>query len=172
MFPCTNFLKKTTVIFFQTSVALDKWWPMVFLPALGKTVLFLSVRPTNNIMDESSKFELEQRVRLYQFYVDCYIKGIAFFLAITAALLKFAMDSKPYRTVFAVAAIICTLSILIPLIFGMVDERKMARDFRRLAEATKTTPTSTAPLRMLAIATAYFWLIVFGGWIYILCRMP
>jgi hypothetical protein len=123
-------------------------------------------------MDESDKFELEQRLRLYQFYIDCYIKGIAFFLAITAALLKFAVDAKSYRTVFAVAAIMCTVAVLIPLVFGLIDERKIARDFRRLAETTQTKPISTAPLLMLSIATAYFWLIVFGGWIYILCWMP
>ena len=123
-------------------------------------------------MDESSKFELEQRVRLYQFYIDCYTKGIAFFLSIMTALLKFAVDSKLYRPVFARAAIISTLAILIPLLFSIAQQRKIAQDFRRLAKATKTTPISAAPLLMLSIVTACFWLIVLGGWIYILCWMP
>jgi hypothetical protein len=123
-------------------------------------------------MDESAKLELEHRVRLYQFYIDCYIKGMAFFLGITAALLKFAVDSIPYRNIFAVAAIGCTLTILIPLIFGMVDERRIARDFKRLAELTKTAPISTAPLLMLSVAVATFWVIILGGWIYVIRWMP
>lgn len=108
-------------------------------------------------------------MRLYQFYIDCYIKGIAFFLGITAALLKFALDSDSagHRTIFALAAITCTVAILIPLVFGIVDESRMAADFRRLAEATKTRPISTVPLRVLSITTGCFWIIVFSGWIYI-----
>lgn len=74
----------------------------VFIPviSLDRNSQVCLHRPYDNSMDEPSKFELVQRVRLYQFYIDCYIKGIAFFLAITAALLKFAMDDKSNRTVF------------------------------------------------------------------------
>jgi len=57
-------------------------------------------------MDETAKIELEHRVKLYQFYLGCYIKGIAFFLAITAALLKFALDSTKHSRIFSWAGIL------------------------------------------------------------------
>jgi hypothetical protein len=122
-------------------------------------------------MNEAARLELDHRVRLYQFYIDCYIKGAATFLAIMAALLKFAVDAGTYRSVFSVAALVCCAAILIPLSFGVFDERRMSRDFIRLAAATGTVAISTAPLRMLSAAVAVFWLIVACGWFYILVWM-
>src|SRR5688572_8270838 len=122
-------------------------------------------------MDESAKTELEHHVRLYQFHVDCYIKGIAFFLAITAALLKIAVDSQTFRVPFAIGALLCTVAISLPIVFGFTHEKRLVEEFQRLAVATKTRPLSTAPLRMLARTAAFFWFIVAGGWIYILFRL-
>lgn len=120
------------------------------------------------MIDESAKIELEHRVALYQFHLGSYIKGVAFFLAITGALLKFGLDSELYRAVFSWAGLMCNFAILIPLIFSFVHERHIARDFDRLAIATKTATISTNPLRMLAIATTVFWLILSAGWIYVI----
>jgi hypothetical protein len=119
-------------------------------------------------MNESSKIELDRRVRLYQFYVDCFIKGIGIFLGITAALLKFALDSTTHRTLFSRAGLSCSLVILIPLVFGFVEQRWIAADLSRLAGETHTSIISTAPLLMLCFTTLSFWLIICGGWIYIL----
>jgi hypothetical protein len=119
-------------------------------------------------MKESDKIELEHRVNLYQFYIDQYTKGIAFFLAITGALLKFAIDSKNYRTIFSAIGILCSLAVLIPLLFGFNHESSMSKDFGRLAQNTGTKKISTTPLKMLAIATAIFWIIVFLGWLYLM----
>ena len=119
-------------------------------------------------MNESAKLELEQRVRLYEFHVGAYIKGIAFYLAITGVLLKFAVDTVQYRTVFAAAGLLCSFAILIPLMFGLRHERVMRRRFVELAEATGTNPISTSPLLMLSVATASFWMIVSAGWVYVL----
>lgn len=118
-------------------------------------------------MDESAKFELELRFKLYELYVNSFIKGIALFLAINGALLKFALDSVRYRSVFSLAAIFSFLVIVIPGVFALFHERVLSRDFARLASATNTSPISTVPLRMLAIATWIFWLCFFLGWIYI-----
>ena len=122
-------------------------------------------------MNEEAKVELEHRVSLYQFYIGTYTKGIAFFLAITGALLKFALDSAEYRVIFAAAGLICSASILIPLGYGAHHERQIARDFTRLAEGTNTRSISTGPLRMLVVATAIFWAIVCLGWLYVLLRL-
>ena len=119
-------------------------------------------------MDESAKLELEHRVRLYQFYLDCYIKGIAFFLGITAALLKFAVESSLSRATFSLAGVLCSLVILIPLVFAYTHEKALSAEFLRLAEATRTRPISTSPLRMLTRATTLFWVIIAGGWCYLL----
>jgi len=119
-------------------------------------------------VDEAAKVELEHRVNLYQFYIGTYTKGIAFFLAITGALLKFALDSEQYRSVFSWAGLLCNAAILIPLIFGIAHERKIAAAFKRLAESTGTTRISTGPLRILAIATVVFWSILCVGWVYVL----
>jgi len=119
-------------------------------------------------MNEEAKAELEHRVSLYQFYIGSYTKGIAFFLAITGALLKFAVDSTEYRSVFAVVGLLCNAAVLIPLLYGARHERQIARDFTRLAEATHTKSISTGPLRMLVVATATFWVILCVGWLYVL----
>jgi dihydrodipicolinate synthase/N-acetylneuraminate lyase len=118
-------------------------------------------------MDEAAKLELEHRAKLYQFYVDCYIKGIAFFLGITAALLKFAIDSADHRATFSVAGILCSLVVLIPLRYAFAHQKTMAADFQRLAKATQTKPISVEPLHMLVRATTGFWIIIALAWVYI-----
>ena len=119
-------------------------------------------------MDDASKTELDHQVTLYQFYLGTYTKGIALFLAITGALLKFALDSKEYRQVFGMAGLASAIAILIIIGYAVFWERITAKEFKRLAEATGTTPISTAPFRALAVAVAAFWVLVFVGWIYIL----
>jgi hypothetical protein len=118
-------------------------------------------------MDESAKFELEQKVDLYKFYLSSYLKGIAFFLAIIGALLKFSVDSVAYRGVFSAAGVICCAIVLVPILYGISHERKFRRDFVRLAELTNTKPVSTSPFRMLIVTTASFWVIVSAGWLYV-----
>ena len=118
-------------------------------------------------MAESARVELELRVRLYEFYVGSYIKGIAFYLGITGILLKFAVDSENYRSTFCAAGILCAVAVLVPLVFGSVHERAMRVRFRELAKATDTEAISTSPLRMLVFATVVFWVIIAGGWVYI-----
>jgi hypothetical protein len=119
-------------------------------------------------MEETAKTELENQVTLYQFYVSTYTKGIALYLAITGALLKFAIDSKEYRQVFGAAGLLSAIAILIVLGFGIAWERITAKEFRRLAVTTGTTCISTAPFRALTVAVAAFWVLVFIGWFYIL----
>lgn len=119
-------------------------------------------------MNENAKIELAHRVGLYQFYISQYTRGIAFFLAITGVLLKFAIDSQQYRFIFSLIGVICSLAVLIPLLFGFWHESNIASDFKRLAQKTKTEMISTAPLKMLSIATAVFWSIVFFGWLYVM----
>jgi hypothetical protein len=119
-------------------------------------------------MSSPAEIELGHKVDLYQFYISAYTKGIAFFLAITGALLKFAVDSDDYRQLFSLAGLACNAAVLIPLIFGAFHERRMAAHHRRLAKATGTTFISTAALKMLVWATAVFWAILCLMWVYVL----
>lgn len=119
-------------------------------------------------MEETSKIELENQVTLYQFYVATYTKGLALFLAITGALLKFALDSKEHRQVFGTAGLLSAIAVLIVLGFGIAWERTTAKEFRRLAMTTGTTCISTSPFRALTVTVAVFWVMVFIGWLYIL----
>lgn len=119
-------------------------------------------------VNEAAKVELEHRVALYQFYLNSYIRGIAFFLAINAVLFKFAIDDQLHRRMFSILALLCGLAILIPLVFSIRHVREMGSDFKRLAEATRTKPIRVAPLTMLSGATTLFWLIIVGAWVYML----
>jgi hypothetical protein len=119
-------------------------------------------------MNESAKFELEKRISLYQFYLDLYTKGIAFFLTITGALRKFAFDSQSNRNIFVGSGLLATIVFLIPLAFGLFHARTMQKDFNRLGDATGTVPFSVSPLQMLVSCVAVFWILVFGGWVYII----
>jgi hypothetical protein len=114
-------------------------------------------------INESAKLELEQRVKLYEFYVGAYIKGIAFYLAITGVLLKFAMDCDRYRGVFSAVGLLCSFAILIPLWFAIRHERELQRRFLELAALTATKPISTSPLLVLSCATACFWVIMLSA---------
>jgi len=118
-------------------------------------------------MNERAKFELEQRVDLYQFYLSSYMKGLAFFLAITGVLLKFAVDNREYRSIFSWAGILCSLAALIPIIFARNQERGFSSNFQRLAESTGTVPINTMPFRMLINVVLAFWIVVVLGWLYI-----
>jgi hypothetical protein len=119
-------------------------------------------------MDEAARIELDHRVSLYQFYVATYTKGIALFLAVVGALLKFALDSKDHRAIFATAGLACTLAILIIIAYSLSYERDIAKDFARLGAATGTAPITSAPFRALSAAVLAFWILVLVGWVYIL----
>lgn len=120
------------------------------------------------LIDEPVKLELDHRVKLYQFYVELYVKGIALYLGITSVLLKFAVDSTSYREVFCVAGLACAFAILIPLFFAYQHERTLRADFDRLAKASGINAISTSPLLYLSHATTCFWFIIFMGWFYVL----
>ena len=121
-------------------------------------------------LNDPARQELDHQVQLYQFHVGSYIRGIAFFLAINAVLMKFALDDKSQRLLYSVVAMLCALAILIPLRFGFRHGAKLAADFERLAKATGTQPVDTSPLAMLVRATFWFWLIIFSVWVYIFIR--
>lgn len=114
-----------------------------------------------------ASLELEQQVALYQFYLSAYLKGIAFYLAISGALGKFAADSESYRSELVWLGVLSSLAALIPLTYGFVHERYFRASFVRLADATATTPISTGPFRMLIAATTTLWAIVTFGWLFI-----
>jgi len=118
-------------------------------------------------MDDGAKFELEQLTGLYKFYLDAYIKGIAFFLAIASFIAKTALDSLAHRVFFGLAGMTTSTAVLIPLIFSIWHERHLCDQFRQLAKMTATTPVSTAPFRILIVGTSALWLLVFAAWIYI-----
>jgi hypothetical protein len=120
--------------------------------------------------DEAARLELDHRITLYQFHVGSYIRGIAFFLAINAVLFKFALDDKVQRTLYSIIALLCCLAVLVPLVFGALHIRVMNDDFKRLAEATGTKAILVSPFTMLTIATAAFWLIIFGSWVFMFFR--
>ena len=61
-------------------------------------------------MDEAAKLELGHQVDLYQFYIGSYIKGLAFYIAVTGALLKFALDEMQYRRVFTSAGLLVSMA--------------------------------------------------------------
>lgn len=129
---------------------------------------FFRKKISNSQISESAKLEYERQVELYQFHVGAYIRGIAFFLAINALLLKFAIDDLVNRTMFAIFALSCGLAILIPLVFSFCHVRNIRKDFQRLAVLTKTQPISVAPFVMLSSVTLAFWIIIFGAWGYLL----
>jgi hypothetical protein len=114
-----------------------------------------------------ARAELDLRVGLYRFYVDCYIKGIAFFLGINSFLLKIAFDSPGERKLVAAIGIAGSLAISVMLVFAFLHAREDKSDFRRLAKASGMMPLSTAPLLALNCTTAIFWVLILAGWIYI-----
>lgn len=119
-------------------------------------------------MNEVAKLELDHQVILYQFYVATYTKGIALFLAITGALLKFALDSAEHRSIFATAGIVCSVAILIVFFYGLAYRRATQVEFTRLAEAAGTKPISTKPFAALTATAGAFWVVVLAGWVYVL----
>ena len=119
-----------------------------------------------NLAFAAAKLDLENQVALYQFHVGSYTKGIAFFLAINAVLFKFALDDESRRLLYSIVAILCGAAILIPLGYGLLHSRRMKVRFDRLAELTRTDPIDVTPLQMLVQATAAFWVIILGTWMY------
>lgn len=128
--------------------------------------------PTEPTEAEQAENELAHRVDLYKFYMDCYVKGIAFYLGITAFLIKFAIDTPQHRIVFYVGGVACALAILVPLLYSIRHREEMQSDFQRLAALTKTKEISTAPLHMLNSAVLAFWLIIVIGWVCIILFLP
>ena len=118
-------------------------------------------------MDDAAKFDLEQTIGLYKFYLDAYIKAIAFFLAIAGFVAKAAIDSERDRALFATVGLICNGIVLIPIAFGIYHERAIAKTFKRLAASTGTTTVTTAPFRMMIVATCAFWVVLSIGWAYL-----
>lgn len=118
-----------------------------------------------SLIDESAKLELDHRVALYQFHASAYIRGIAFFLAINAVLIKFAIDDTTNRGLYSEVALLCSIAIVIPLAFSYWHIGEMKREFKRLAVATRTIALSVAPLAMLSFATTVFWLVILVTWI-------
>ena len=122
-------------------------------------------------MRDAARFELEKRVDLYQFYLGAYLKGIAFYLAITGALLKFAIDNDTYRNIFGYAGILVSLAVLVPLLFSMRHEKSFKNEFARLATATRTQAIETSPFLMLIRVVVAIWAVVFAGWLYITFKL-
>ena len=89
----------------------------------------LQVNGNDRSLHDPAGQELDHQVQLYQFHVGSYIRGIAFFLAINAVLMKFALDDKSQRLLYSVVAMLCALSILIPLRFGFRHVHKLAANF-------------------------------------------
>jgi hypothetical protein len=121
--------------------------------------------PERPSADEAARLELAHHVELYKFHASAYIQGIAFFLAINAALFKFAIDDRTNRGLYSEVALLCGIAIVIPLAFSYWHIGRMRRDFDRLANATSTSALSVAPLAMLSFATTIFWLVIVGTWI-------
>ncbi len=114
-----------------------------------------------------ARLELELQVGLYKFYLDCYLKGIALFLAIAGALLKFAVDSPHGGRIFAYAGLGSSLSVVVPLLYGVAHARRFARDFARLGALTGSRPISVGPFYMFIAVSALFLSMVIAGWAYL-----
>jgi hypothetical protein len=123
-------------------------------------------------LDPVAKFELEQAVGLYKFYLDAYIKAIAFFLAIAGFVAKAAIDSARDRGLFSTIGLVCNAIVLIPIGFGIYHERTISRSFIRLAQQTGTSALSTSPFRMMIVATCAFWIVLSAGWFYLGGGLP
>ena len=120
-----------------------------------------------NSMNDSAKLELDHLFELYQFYLNKYIQGLAFFLAYNGALLKFAFDNFTYHKVFSIAALfVCLLSSFL-IIFSFFQERDFSEDFKRLAKETNTNPISTHTFKVIWLMISIFVTGVFIGWMYI-----
>lgn len=123
--------------------------------------------PETTLSDgDLAKLELKTHTELYQFYINCYLKGAAVFLAIMGALFKFALDPTPHRRVFAVAGLSGCALIVFPLIFAFSQERRFRADFNQLANRTKFL-ISTSAFFMLCITVTGFLAVVIAGWLYV-----
>lgn len=129
-------------------------------------------RPNRRDWCEHAKFELGMRKDLYKFYGGAYLRTVAFFLAITALLLKLALDDPDRRTLLSLVGIGATLIALIPLINSFIHYEEMRDRFDELARETRTKAVSVTPILLLALTSSAFWFLVAVGWFVVLTDAP
>jgi len=119
-------------------------------------------------MDNNTKFQIEQDTDLYKFYITSYLKAIAFYIAINGVLLKFAVDSTQYRSVFCLAALLYSLVLGPVIVFGMFQNRSFRSRFKKYSASSGIESVSTAPGYLFGTISSFFWIATVVGWIYIL----
>ena len=119
-------------------------------------------------MDGNVKFQIEHDTDLYKFYITNYLKVIAFYIAINGALLKFAVDSAQYRSVFCLAALLYSLVLGPVVVFGIFQNRSFQSRFKKYSASSEIDSISTAPGYLLGTIASFFWTATVIGWLYIL----
>lgn len=121
-------------------------------------------------MENNETFELKQLLSLYEFYISSYIKGLAFYITITGALIKFSLEAEVIsnRIIFSIAGLTVNLISLCIIMFAFFHRKDMQSSFQKLSSQTGTSLVKTSPFNMLIYASLGLWLLTTIGWIHII----